>query len=98
VVGGIGGWWRSGGRLSVGEGDGKWSGGLGKEEKELWVAPVGGGVMSSGGARGGGSGGAHGDGVGAASDPGLCVDQRASRWQWTRWSRRDAGDRQEQKE
>ena len=64
----------------MGEGDEKWSGGLGKEEKELWVAPVAGGVMSSVGARGGGSGGVHGDGVSVASDSGLCMDQRASRW------------------
>jgi hypothetical protein len=62
------------------------------------VAPVAGGVMGSGGARGGGSGGVYGGGGSAASEPCLCMDQRASCWQWTRGSRRDAGDRQEQKE
>lgn len=84
MVGGIGGLWRSGDRLSVGEGDEKWSGDLGKEEKELWVAPVAGGVMSSVGARGGGSGGGsggvHGGGGSAASEQCLCMDQRAIRW------------------
>lgn len=30
----------SGDRVAVGVGDAKWSGGLRKEEKELWVAPV----------------------------------------------------------
>jgi hypothetical protein len=45
------GWRRAGDVVAMGEGRRKWSDGLVKEEKELWVAPVAGGVMSNGGAR-----------------------------------------------